>query len=422
MRSVRLSVLFLILAVGLVGFKWQTKGQYAESLPHSINSNVKDGGANSLSQQKVGEEAQKSIQDSSASNHASFGKVPKEISDELQKIITGEINPPDILGVTIQIVSPKWTWNSAAGNANINPVTPATASMRFRIASVSKMFTAVAICKLVDEGKLNLDDSCDKWLPKKYLDRMANHSQITLRLMLQHRSGIADYDEMGSLIPLQISQPDTPVITDFSIFQGLDKGPLYAPNAGYTYSNVNYLLLTRVIDAASGMSYEKYINKKIIKFLKLKNTFTTTEPPINYIPGSHMSCIADPYGTGTYTDYTTMYVCWDSGAGDIISNAADLNTFHMALRSGRLISSRMFNEMSRFLSTGTENSAYGFAYQNVYSSSVNANYQGHSGGYPGSTTYVLIWVEKDIYFGVNVNGNGKNLTLTPIVQYLQQKI
>lgn len=399
MKSLKFHFLFLALMLTLVGFKWQTKEQYAASLRQ-----------------------EESIEVLPASDHAFSSKVPKEISDELQNIISGYVNPPDVLGITIQISFPKWVWNGAAGDANIDPVTPAVSSMHFRIASVSKMFTAAAICKLADEGKLNLDDSCDKWLAEKYLSRMANHSQITLRLMLQHRSGIADYDEMGSLIPLQMSQPGIPVSTDFSIFQGLDQGPLYAPNAGYTYSNVNYLLLTRVIDAASGMSYEKYINKKVIKSLKLKNTFTTTEPPINYIPGSHMSCIADPYDTGAYTDYTTMYVCWDRGAGDIISNVEDLNTFHKALRSGGIISSKMFSEMSKFVPTNTSLGSYGFAYLEIYNDSINAHYQGHSGGYPGSTTYVIYWVEKNTYFAVNVNGNGRNLTLTPIVQYLQQKI
>ncbi len=353
---------------------------------------------------------------------------PKEISDGLQKVVTDGLESSEIPGIVVQVVTPNWTWTSAAGNASLDPQISAEPDMRFRIASVSKTFTATAILKLAEEGKLDLNDSIDRWLPQKYLDKIQDHSNITIRMLLLHRSGLADYDEMESMVPMQRSKPDTPITTDAAIFQGLDKGLLFLPGTNFTYSNVGYLLLARIVDEASGTSYEDYIRSIIIEPLGLKDTFMPTSPATNVIPGKHMRCLYRENYSSAPEDYTTMYVFWDRGACDIISTIDDLNTFHKALRGGKIIGDKMLREMQDFKSIAPVDTSqgYGMAYgfKRTSLGSQNGTLIGHSGGYPGSMTAFYYWLEKDTYISMNTNAmslRDDNAIFKGILLYLAEQ-
>ena len=347
---------------------------------------------------------------------------PEAVRKQLESIVTSAVGSDDP-GATIQITAPDWTWTWAAGNAQIMPPIPAQSNMYFRIASVSKTFTAIAIMKLAEEGKLNLDDPIEKWLPATYLQRMSSfpYHQITLRLLLNHRSAIHDYDESGVLIPLQMSQPTVPVTTDFAIFYGLDRGPEpYPPGGGFDYSNVNYLLLARVVDVASGMSYENYIRRIIIERLGLLHTIMSTDPLTSALPDPYMRCLLNV--NQQWFDLSTMYLLWDRGAGDIVSTVEDLNIFHKGLRDGKIINVDSLREMQRFLPATTlgESTSYGLGYMQILVPGTNATVQGHAGGYPGSHTHVFYLVDKKTYIALNVNGLTSVPLFNAVVTYLMQ--
>ena len=126
----------------------------------------------------------------------------------MQRLIGAVVRDTGIPGMQIEIATPQWTWNSAAGNAS--PVTgePAKPGMRFLIASVSKTFTSVAVQKLAEEKKLSLDDPIAQWLPADLAKKIPNSGEITVRQLLDHTSGIADYDE-SSLNLREYRDPDT---------------------------------------------------------------------------------------------------------------------------------------------------------------------------------------------------------------------
>jgi D-alanyl-D-alanine carboxypeptidase len=225
-----------------------------------------------------------------------------------------------------------------------------------------------------------------------------------------------------------MSTPDIPVSTDYAIFDGLSRDTGFSPGTKFKYSNVNYLLLAKIIDKASGMPYENYIRKIIIEPFRLNNTimptYTSTFQDINYIPESHMSCLVDSDIKGHFIDFTIMYIDWDRGAGDIISTVNDLNVFHKALREGKIISKEKFEEMRHFL-PAFETISYGLGYFKEPFPSVNADLEGHEGGYPGSTTWVLYWIGKDTYISLNANDNGAEIDkyiIDPILEYLKPLI
>lgn len=325
---------------------------------------------------------------------------PADVSAGLQKLSETGIRDAGVPGIQIEVSTPKWTWNSATGNAN--PITgePARPGMRFLIASVSKTFTSVAVLKLAEEGKLSLEDPIDRWLEPGLVARIPNGHAITIRQLLDHTSGIADYDE-GAINMQEFQEPDVPVPYQAGLEQGIHASPLFSPGTNYTYSNVNYILLTLIVDKAAGVPYEDYATRNILIPTGLNDTFFQHT---SHIPGPHMRATM-PGTNGTYMDFTDLYVLFDRGAGDIVSTTTDLNRFHRALREGKLISKASLAEMEK--STPQSGKAgYGLGYATEHIGPANVTAQGHTGGYPGSFTFWYYLPEQDTYVTYNLNSIG----------------
>ena len=322
---------------------------------------------------------------------------PEETRAVLQHIIDTGIRTAGIPGAVVEIATPKWTWSSAAGNAS--PITgeQAQPDMRFLIASVSKTFTSVAVQKLAEDKKLSLDDPIERWLPADLIQKIPNGRIITVRQLLDHTSGIADYDEI-SIILKEYQNQDVPVPYQDAMEQGLRASPLYQPGTNYTYSNVNYILLTLIIDNAAGVPYEDYVTRNIFVPAGMNDTFIMET---NHIPGPHMTA-AQREENGSYIDLSNLYVQFDRGAGDIVSTTADLNRFHRALREGKLISKSSLAVMEK-PSPISGKESYGLGYTTAFSAASNVTYQGHGGGYPGSFTLWYYLPEKDTYVTINLN-------------------
>ena len=328
---------------------------------------------------------------------------PAAVSDTLQQLIRTEIKNATIPGIQIEIATPEWTWNSAEGNAS--PITgeQAEPGMRFLIASITKTFTSIAVQKLAEEGKLSLDDPIERWLAPDLIEKIPNGRLITIRQLLDHTSGIADYDET-SINMEELSNPDTPIPYQISIAQGLRASPLFEPGTNYTYSNVNYNLLTLIIDNASGIPYEDYVTRTILIPAEMNETFIQHT---NHIPGLHMRATM-PSENGTFNDFTDLYVLFDRGAGDIISTTADLNKFHRALREGNLISKASLKEMEKPTSQSGK-AGYGLGYSTEYLTPPGITVQGHTGGYPGSFSFWYYLPEQDTYVTYNLNSLGTSI-------------
>ena len=279
--------------------------------------------------------------------------IQEEFQEAIGTALASSCNP----GITAHVAAPGWTVAAAAGMAGLAPPLHAAPGMHFRAGSISKMFTAAAVLRLAEDGRLGLDDPAAKWLGREYTGRMAGAGRTTLRHLLGHRSGIADSGMDFEAV--QTAQPETPVRADIAIFAGLDKGPAHAPGEGHVYSNVNYLLLGIVIDAASGTSYEKYLARTIIGPLGLGDTFVMSDPPGRTLPEPYMRCLL--FEGGRWTDYSAMYRLFDRAAADIVSTAGDLNAFQRGLREGRIIGAAMLREMEDFL-PASERYEYGLGY------------------------------------------------------------
>ncbi len=155
----------------------------------------------------------------------------------------------------------------AAGWKNKENKVPADPHALFKIASISKLYIAAAIAKLVSNKTLSLDKTLAAYLPE-LSGSIQNADQITLRMLLQHRSGIPNFTD----------DPAYPWFKPFtntseSLHLVLDKPADFKPGSDYKYSNTNYLLIGDILDQTLGYSHRLYIQKEILDPLGLKHTY-----------------------------------------------------------------------------------------------------------------------------------------------------
>ncbi|WOD43200.1 serine hydrolase domain-containing protein [Hwangdonia lutea] len=206
----------------------------------------------------------------------------------------------------------------AAGYHNKEQKIPANPKALFKIASISKLYVAVAITKLDSENRLSLDESLVDYFPE-LLNRIENADKITLRMMVKHRSGIPNFTDNPEFWN---NQPNTNIdVLEYA----LDLPAEFEPNKDYGYSNTNYLLLSRIIEQVTGGSRQDYFNKVILRPLGLKHTFGS-------IDNVNLDDVMSGYYVGIEKDFK------NENNGMMIATAEDVGIFLRALNDGSLLS------------------------------------------------------------------------------------
>src|SRR6056297_2241608 len=154
----------------------------------------------------------------------------------------------------------------AAGWQDRKNKIPANPKALFRIASISKLYVAVAVAKLVNDNQLSLDKTLADYMPE-LVGRIENADKITLRMMVQHRSGIPNFTDSPNY------WAERPRTDRENLELVLDEPAGFEPGKDYEYSNTNYLLIGEILDKTLGYSHHKYISKEILVPLGLKYTY-----------------------------------------------------------------------------------------------------------------------------------------------------
>ncbi|EGL19632.1 MULTISPECIES: serine hydrolase domain-containing protein [unclassified Paenibacillus] len=274
-------------------------------------------------------------------------------------------------------------WAYSAGIADLATEQQMETNYRFRIGSVTKTFTAAAVLQLAGENRLNLDDSIDKWLPGVIQGNGYDGKQITVRQLLNHTSGIADYLKSDKINLMETRKSYTP---EEIVKIGLAMPADFAPGKGWSYSNTGYVLLGMLIEKVTGTSYAEEIEKRIIEPLELTDTFLPGNSTV--IPGSkHARGYFQPELGKEPIEVTYYNPSVASSAGDIISSAEDLNKFFSALLGGQLLKEEQLKQMLTPVETGRKDFAgYGLG---IYAFTLKNGdtVWGHTGGIPGFATF-----------------------------------
>jgi len=210
-----------------------------------------------------------------------------------------------------------------AGWKNRENKVPADAQALFKIASISKLYIAAATARLVNNQSLSLDQTLSEYLPE-IAGKIENSGEITLRMMLQHRSGIPDFIRDPRL-PWSNLPPHSEAFLELA----LNKPAQFKPDSRRSYSNTNYLLIGNILDNTLGYSHRQYIQKELLQPLNLSHTY-----------GLLNEADVDEMTSGYYIGYegdlkTQNYVC---PGGSMVSTAKEVGTFLRALNDGSLLS------------------------------------------------------------------------------------
>ncbi|WP_281157531.1 serine hydrolase domain-containing protein [Streptomyces sp. HYC2] len=254
---------------------------------------------------------------------------------------------------------------------------------RFRIGSVTKTFSAVVLLQLAAEGRVKLDDPVNRYLPDLLPD-----DRITVRHVLGHRSGLYDYsDEMFARTVSGFEAVRTKVFTYRQLLALSLKHPrTQAPGTAYAYSNTNFVVAGLLIEKLTGHSVRTAYENRIIKPLKLSDTFYVH--PSMKIPGRYAHGYLTPDEAGSpLVDATEQTMSWAQSAGALISSTRDLNTFFSALLGGRLLPPAQLDQMERWIPSGTAQ-AYGLGLRRR-DLSCGVSVYGHTGAVQGYYTYAF---------------------------------
>ncbi|MED4217184.1 serine hydrolase [Priestia megaterium] len=283
-------------------------------------------------------------------------------------------------GILAKIHKGGKTWSYAAGIADLRTKKPMKTDFRFRIGSVTKTFIATVLLQLAGENRLNLDDSIEKWLPGVIQGNGYDGNQITIRQILNHTSGIADYVNSKDFDIMDTKKSYT---ADEFVKMGISLPPDFPPGKGWSYSNTGYVVLGMLIEKVTGNSYAEEVENRIIEPLDLSNTFLPGNSSV--IPGTkHARGYFQLDGASELEDVT--YINPGSSDGDMISTADDLNKFFSYLLSGQLLKEQQLKQMLTTVPTGREGTGYGLG---IYETKLpnGVSIWGHRGIVLGFTTF-----------------------------------
>lgn len=271
------------------------------------------------------------------------------------------------------------------GPANIDREIANSANTRFRIASVTKQFTAMAIMQLVASGKLKVEDPVCQYID----DCPERWQSITIRHLLSHTHGLPNYTDFPSYERTQMNPTTVSELLD----RLRQQWPVWRPGAEYHYGNSGYVLLGAIIEKLSGQSYGAYLHNHIFAPLGMDNSGVTyaPEPGENWaLPYQSFSRLAPPLDTSTLF-----------AAGSIYSTVEDMYRWDQALYSEKLLPAALRDEMF----TPVLN-RYGYGWK-IIDDNGNLRYS-HPGECDGARTVILRYPNERVTVIVLANMHDAN--------------
>ena len=281
-------------------------------------------------------------------------------------------------GAAIQITEPgHCRWVGTSGVADLTTGEPMMRRPRFRIASVTKSFTATVVLQLVAERRVRLDAPVDEYLPGV----LPPGNGVTVRELLSHTSGLPDHIDA-----LDWSNIDSFRYRTVAPYELVDLMlTLPPPDRPWHYSTTNFVLAGLVVESVTGKDIETEVTNRIIRPLRLRDT---------YWPGAELGIRGPhPRGYDGQVDYTEFNMSWGGAGGALVSTMTDLDTFFGALFSGRLLPRAQLAEMRRTVAADPERLWPGARYGlGLISSplSCGGRWWGHGGTVPGYRAVALV--------------------------------
>ncbi|MFD9635101.1 serine hydrolase domain-containing protein [Streptomyces violascens] len=244
-----------------------------------------------------------------------------------------------VTGVAVRLDTPRGTVTARSGVGDLVTRRPVPKDGYLRLGSTTKTFIATVMLQLVGEKRISLDQTVEQLLPGVVAGAGNDGRTITVRDLLRHTSGLADY--------IYDAFPDPSAQTYFAnrwhayepeelIALAMRHAPAFPAGSRWAYSNTNYVLAGMIIEKITGHTWEQQVRSRILRPLGLEHTDTPGTRP--FLPDPHASNYQQFSADGPMVDTTIPYRPFDSGAdGSMTGTAHDLNRFFSALAGGRLL-------------------------------------------------------------------------------------
>lgn len=318
----------------------------------------------------------------------SFGAMPALAQDagRMQQVVAVDADKGDFMGAVLVAREGQMLLDRGYGSANLEWKIPNDGDAKFRLGSVSKQFTAAAILLLQERGKLSVDAPVKTWLAAA----PAAWDQVTVRHLLSHTSGIPNFtsfDDYGKTKTL-------PATLD-SLTARFRAKPLdFQPGEKFAYSNSGYILLTAIIEKASGQTYATFLADNIFKPLGMADTGYDSHATV--LPRRASGYTPSPKGV-INTDYLDMTI--PQGAGALYSTTHDLLKWTNGLFGGKLLKPGSLEAM---ITPVKDNYALGL----FVAKTDGATVINHGGGIEGFNTWLGYDPDRKLTVAVLGNLNG----------------
>jgi D-alanyl-D-alanine carboxypeptidase len=324
-----------------------------------------------------------------------FARIVKKVQAKLNESHASAKFP----GATVGFVLPDGRFASvSSGVSDLEMKTPLKPTDKMLAGSIGKTFVAATALQLVGEGKLNLDAKIERWFEnEKWFARLPNAKDITLRMLLNHTSGIPNHVDDENFLEVLFKNSDKDIRYEELIAYILGKKPLSAAGKSFNYADTNYILIGMIVEKATGKTLYDEITERILKPLKLSQTFPSNK---NILPQ-----VANGYFQNKpiiVNGKFTVNPQWEWAGGGFASTAGDLARWAQALYAGDVLQKNLLEEMLKGVKT-SEGTEYGLGVE-ITKGKFGKTY-GHDGEFPGYLSDARYFTEQKIAVAVQVNAD-----------------
>ena len=270
-------------------------------------------------------------------------------------------------------------YQKSIGFADVDKKVKASATTQYRSGSVSKMFTATLVMQLIEAGKLSLETKLSTFYPE-----LPNADRITIQQLLQHQSGIFDIIKSPNFNEWMVEKRSKEEL----LSKIKENGSVFSPGEKRDYSNTNYIILSFILEDVENKDFAKILEKRILKPLKLKNTYYGQNNPKKFMSASYEK------KDGVWEKPSHIDLSIPRGAAGIISTPEDLNKFMNGLFDGKLVSENSLAIMKKEPGIG------------MYSIPILQEEKmiGHMGGMDAFKSLLVYMPKQDMTFAYTFNG------------------
>lgn len=331
-------------------------------------------------------------------------EFPKEKQEALKQVFKKYLDM-GIPGLGISVYTPDTgMWSYADGYANLEKKTPLTVNHKFYLQSISKTYMAVIILKLYEEGKIDLEDPINKFLDYPWLNSIEGFEKITVKMLLNHTSGLPEYSTNPLMISRIMQDPLT-IISVPEMLSYLQNGSLTCePGTKYEYRNTNYEVLSLIADKITG-DHSTYMKKVIFDKLNLDSTFYLTKD--NYLSDLKLVDaywdvlqVSLPVNVSKLQRSNVASMRGDDG---LITTTQDAVQFLKGLVEGKLLKPQTLEMMQEWVTNEKGEKRYGLGLT-YYDLDVTYGV-GHSGGGIGAGCVLIYLPELNavVFLATNFN-------------------